>query len=51
MSNAVTQCGFELSDIPTMIINGFKNAFLHYKQRVTLLYEALEAMGVKEMAT
>lgn len=44
---AVTQCGVELEEIPYLIINGFKSAFLHYKQRISLLDEALKQMGWK----
>jgi adenosine deaminase len=50
MFKAVNECGFELSDLPTLIINGFKSAFLHYKQRVTLLLEVLEKLGVQDLA-
>ena len=44
---AVDLCGFELEDVPSLIINGYKSAFLHYKQRVSLLNEALVAMGLR----
>ena len=44
---AVTECGVELQEAPYLIINGFKSAFLHYKQRVSLLNEALEKMSWK----
>ena len=46
---AVDKCGFELEDVPSLIINGYKSAFLHYKQRVSLLNEALESMGLKKV--
>jgi len=45
---AVTECGVELQEAPYLIINGFKSAFFHYKQRVSLLDEALGKMGWKE---
>jgi adenosine deaminase len=44
----IKYCDFELKDLPTLIINGFKSAFLHYKQRVNLIDEALDAMGIRE---
>ena len=47
---AVDKCGFELADIPDLIINGFKSSFLHYKQRMTLLEEVLNEMGVVDYA-
>ena len=48
---AVDKCGFEMEDVPDLIINGFKSAFLHYKQRVTILNEALEQMGMMKLET
>jgi len=44
---AVDKCGFELEDVPSLIINGYKSAFVHYKQRVTMLNDALTRMGMK----
>jgi adenosine deaminase len=44
----IKYCDFELKDLPTLLINGFKSAFLHYKQRVNLIDEALDAMGIRE---
>ena len=47
---AVDKCGFSLTDIPDLIINGFKSSFQHYKQRMTLLEEVLSEMGVVDYA-
>ena len=47
---AVEKCGFALSEIPDLIINGIKSSFQHYKQRMTLLEEVLSEMGVVDYA-
>ena len=47
---AVDKCGFSLTDIPDLIINGFKSSFQHYKQRMTLLEEVLSEIGVIDYA-
>jgi len=44
---AVDRCGFELEDVPSLIINGYKSAFVHYKQRVNMLNEGLQKMGLR----
>lgn len=47
---AVKYCGFELSDVPDLIINGFKSSFQHYRDRMTLLEEVLKEVGVVDYA-
>ena len=44
---AVTKMGFDLEDVPYLIINGYKSAFMHYRQRVNMLNEALRQMKLK----
>ncbi len=39
---AVEKLGFSYQDVKNVIINGYKSAFIHYKERVKLLNKALE---------
>ncbi|MBN2829581.1 MAG: adenosine deaminase, partial [Candidatus Cloacimonetes bacterium] len=41
---AIEQLGFNYQDIKNIIINGYKSAFIHYKERVNLLNSALKEM-------
>ena len=43
---AVEQCGFELSDIKQLVVNGFKSAFLHYRQKVNMINDMLNQLGL-----
>ncbi|MBL7191458.1 adenosine deaminase [bacterium] len=44
--HAVEQGGFQLKDIKRLIVNGFKSAFLHYRQKVNLIDSALTELGL-----
>jgi adenosine deaminase len=41
---AIEELGFDYKDIKNIIINGYKSAFVHYKERVNLLNSALKEM-------
>lgn len=45
---AIKELGLEYSDVKNIIINGFKSAFIPYRERVVLLNKALLEMEVLE---
>ncbi len=45
---AINELGLDYSDIKNIIINGFKSAFIPYRERVVLLNRALAEMEVLE---
>ncbi|MCD6176428.1 MAG: adenosine deaminase, partial [Candidatus Cloacimonetes bacterium] len=42
---AINELGLDYADIKNIIINGFKSAFIPYRERVVLLNKALVEMG------
>lgn len=45
---AINELGLDYTDIKNIIINGFKSAFIPYRERVVLLNKALAEMGKLE---
>ncbi|RLC57129.1 MAG: adenosine deaminase, partial [Candidatus Cloacimonadota bacterium] len=45
---AINELGLDYTDIKNVIINGFKSAFIPYRERVVLLNKALAEMEVLE---
>jgi adenosine deaminase len=45
---AIEELGLDYTDIKNVIINGFKSAFIPYRERVVLLNKALAEMEILE---